>query len=118
MSKKGILIFRSIDEKNYLNHNYLNGKILAKESILMRFGYSVSQAEGLSEYRRHKILSVLVDNSILTKSEIISYLDFFINQRKSEKFALAVSKWEIDREYIRKYKIGEYSKIGVVYKNS
>ena len=83
-----------------------------------QFGYSVSQAEGLSEARRHKILSVLVDNHILTKSEIISYLDFFINQRKSDKFAMAVAKWTIDRDYIRNYKIGEYSKIGVIYRDN
>ena len=83
----------------------------------MQFGYTVSQTEGLSEERRHKILSVLVDNHILTKSEIISYLDFFINQRKNDKFAMAVAKWTIDRNYIRNYKIGEYSRIGVVYRN-
>ena len=116
--KQGVVAFRSVDEKSYLSQNYLNGNLLAKESILMQFGYSVSKAEGLSEARRHKILSVLVDNHILTKSEIISYLDFFINQRKSDKFAMAVAKWTIDRDYIRNYKIGEYSKIGVIYRNS
>lgn len=116
LRKKGVVVFRAIDERNYLNQNYLNGRLLAKESILMQFGYSVSQAEGLSEQRRHKILSVLVDNHILTKSEIISYLDFFINQRKNDKFSMAVSKWTIDRNYIRNYKVGEYSRIGVVLK--
>lgn len=115
--RKGIVAFRTVDEKSYLSQSYLNGKLLAQESILMQFGYTVSQTEGLSEERRHKILSVLVDNRILTKSEIISYLDFFISQRKSDKFALAVAKWTIDRNYIRNYKIGEYSRIGVVYKN-
>ena len=115
--RKGVVAFRTVDEKRYLSQSYLNGKLLAQESILMQFGYTVSQTEGLSEERRHKILSVLVDNHILTKSEIISYLDFFISQRKSDKFALAVAKWTIDRNYIRNYKIGEYSRIGVVYKN-
>lgn len=117
LRKRGAVVFRAVDEKNYLNRNYMNGKILAQESVLMQFGYSVSQSEGLSETRRHKILSVLVDNHILTKSEIISYLDFFINQRRNEKFAMAVAKWTIDRNYIRNYKIGEYSRIGVVYRN-
>ena len=116
--KQGVVAFRSVDEKSYLRQNYLNGNLLAKESILMQFGYSVSQAEGLSEARRHKILSVLVDNHILTKSEIINYLDFFINQRKNDKFVMAVAKWAIDRDYIRNYKIGEYSKIGVIYRNN
>ena len=88
LRKKGVVAFRTVDEKSYLNQNYLNGKLLAQESILMQFGYTVSQTEGLSEERRHKILSVLVDNHILTKSEIISYLDFFISQRKSDKFSV------------------------------
>lgn len=117
ISKRGIVACRSTDEKSYLNQTYMNGKKLAQESILMQFGYTVSQAEGLSEERRQKILSVLVDNHILTKSEIISYLDFFISQRKNDKFARAVAKWELDRNYIRNYKVGEYSRIGVIYKN-
>lgn len=118
LCKKGIVACRSTDEKSYLNQTYMNGKKLAQESILMQFGYTVSQAEGLSEERRQKILSVLVDNHILTKNEIISYLDFFISQRKSDKFALAVAKWELDRKYISNYKAGEYSRIGVIYRNN
>lgn len=111
------ICFRSIDEKHYLNQKILNGKLLAQESVLMQFGYSVSQTEGLSETRRQKILSVLVDNNILSKSEIISYLDFFISQRQNDKYAIAVSKWTNDRNYIREYKIGEYSRVGAVYKS-
>ena len=75
---KGTLVCRISDEKTYLNGTTSeNGMRLAQESILMQYGYNVSQLEDLSSARRKKILAVLVDNDVLTKSEIISYLDFF-----------------------------------------
>ena len=83
---------------------------LAQESILMQFGYTVSQEESLSASRRQKILAVMIDNKVLSKSEIISYLDFFINQ---SKFELAVSKWEMDRDFVQEYPTGEYTQFGV-----
>ena len=67
---------------------------LAQESILMQFGYNVSQQEGLSATSRQKILAVLIDNKIMTKNEIISYLDFFISQRsKQSRMEIAISKY-------------------------
>lgn len=88
--------------------------MLAQESILMQYGYNVNQMEGLSSTRRQKILAVLIDKSILGKSEIISYLDFFISQRKTQsKFQIAISKWEDDREFVENYRLGEYHLYGV-----
>ena len=87
---------------------------LAQESILMQHGYTVSQEEGLSPTRRQKILAVLIDNKILTKNDIISYLDFFISQKKSNhKFEKAISKWQNDREFVAEYKIGMFKMIDV-----
>ena len=80
----------------------------------MQYGYNVSQTEGLTELQRRKILSILVDLKILTKNDIISYLDFFINMRESNPlFERAVAKWEEDREFISEYRTGDYQKIGV-----
>ena len=93
---------------------------LANESILMQYGYSVSQTEGLSATNRRKILAVIIDNKILSKSEIISYLDFFINQRSSLwNMTNAISKWEADREFVENYKIGQFMQHGVkaIYRN-
>ena len=88
---------------------------LASESILMQYGYNVSQGEGLSQTTRRKILATLIDRHILSKNEIISYLDFFINQRQSNsKYQIAISKWELDREFVENYKIGKYKEIGVL----
>ena len=74
----------------------------------------MSHSLDLSSARRKKILAVLVDNDVLTKSEIISYLDFFINQRKHQsRFEKAIEKWESDKEFIEDYKNGSYKQYGV-----
>ena len=73
----------------------MRGRKLANESLLMQYGYNVSEMEGLSSIQRHNILSVIIDNNILSKSEIISYIDFFISQRRTmENMKTAILKWE------------------------
>ena len=80
----------------------------------MQYGYSVSQEEGLTSAARRKILALIVDHKILTRNEIIGYLDFFINQRKNQpRFEKAIDKWEQDREFISEYRAGEYIQYGV-----
>ena len=115
LKSRGTPICRVSDEKTYLKgNNYVNGMKLAQESTLMQYGYSVSQEEDLTEARRHRILAVMIDNKILTKTAIISYLDFFISQRQFQpKFEAAISKWENDREFVSDYHKGSYTKYGV-----
>lgn len=108
LKHKGIPLCRITTEDSYLKSKVpAGGMNLAPESILMQYGYSVSQKEGLSDFQRQKILSVLIDNKIMTKSSIISYLDFFILQKKKNpNYKNAISKWQDDREYVSGYKIG------------
>ena len=114
LKKKGMVLCRVTDEKNYMKSGYINGMKLAQESLLMQYGYNVSQIEGLTATGRQKILAVIIDNKIMSKSEIISYLDFFISQRSSiPKMEVAISKWEADREFVENYKIGQYTQFGV-----
>lgn len=114
LKKKGIPICRVSDEKTYLKSSFANGMRLAQESILMQYGYNVNQAEGLTGTRRKRILAVLIDKKIMSRSEIISYLDFFICQRQSNpKFELAISKWEDDRDFVESYRVGEFHQYGV-----
>ena len=78
-------ICRTNDERAYLSGAMSEtGMRLAQESILMQYGYNISQIEDLSSLRKKKILALLVDNNILTSSDVISYLDFFISQRKHQ----------------------------------
>lgn len=114
LKKKGMVLCRVTDEKNYMKGGYVNGIKLAQESLLMQYGYNVSQTEGLTATARQKILAVIIDNKIMSKSEIISYIDFFISQRSSNsRMEVAISKWEADREFVENYRIGEYTQFGV-----
>lgn len=114
LKKHGMILCRVTDEKNYMKTGYVNEMKLAQESLLMQYGYNVSQIEGLSATGRQKILAVILDNKIMAKSEIISYLDFFINQRSSiPMMEVAISKWEVDREFVENYRIGQYTQYGV-----
>ena len=121
LKKKGTPLCRISSEKAYLKGtgNY-NGMNLQAESILMQYGYTVSQEEGLSSSRRQKILAVLIDNKVLTKNDIIGYLDFFISQKKNNHiFEKAISKWLDDREFVAEYKMGSYKEYfinGIHYK--
>lgn len=115
LKMKGTPVCRVSDEKTYLSGiSFMNGMMLAQESVLMQYGYSVSQEEGLTSARRRKILALMIDNEIMTRSDIISYLDFFISQRKSlPRFEKAIEKWESDREFVSEYRSGRYSQYGV-----
>lgn len=107
---EGIPACRITEEKAYLKSNLDASQLkLAQRSILMEYGYSVSQQTGLSDTERRRILSTLVDLNILTRADIIGYLDFFINTKSSfEKYRTAVEKWRSDRDYISKYRKGSY----------
>ncbi len=117
---KGIPLCRISDEKTYNSNNMvINGMHLAQESLLKQYGYTVSEAEGLSQFVRRNILGFLIDSKVLTKNEVISYLDFFINQRKFQyKFERAISKWKSDRDYIAEYRIGDFREycVGEIYR--
>lgn len=114
LKKKGILLCKVTDIKSVNKFFYINGEKLAHESLLMQYGYSVSQINNLSEERRKKTLAVIIDNKILSKSEIISYLDFFINQRLSiSNMETAITKWTEDRDFVQNYKMGAYAQFGV-----
>ena len=114
LKRKGIILCRVTDSKTYAKGGFMNGSKLAQESILMQYGYNVSQTVGLSARQRQKILAVMIDNKVLSKSEIISYLDFFIRQHGSRNnMGIAISKWEDDREFVEHYRSGEYTKFGV-----
>ena len=114
LKKKGTIACRISSEKAYIKGTTTVGNmVLAQESVLKQFGYSVSQTDGLTRIRRCKILALVIDNKILTRAEVIGYLDFFISQHKSPSFAIAVSKWEEDKGFLHTYKIGSYLNYGI-----
>lgn len=108
----GIPLCRVIDEKVYRNSVseslFSNG--WSQESLLRQYGYSVSIEEGLTAERRQKILAVMIDIGVITRSEIKNYLSFFIRIRENNPvFELAISKWQEDLEFVSEYNKGHYT---------
>ena len=120
---KGIPICRTSDIKNEVDslstdHNYSVYNRMASESILKKFGYSVSREQDLPEDRRRNILAAIIDFDLLTKSELDSYLSFYINTKKNQwkadgslQYEAAVEKWESDRKWLSCYKIGSLREV-------
>ena len=81
-------------------------------SPLRKWGYTVSQAAGYSDIQRQGILEDIIDYHIMTKDEILSYLNFFmkLNHNGSD---MALAKWKEDRDYIANYKLGSSKRIRV-----
>ena len=86
----------------------------SEESILRVYGYNVSEKEGLYPEQRKKLLALLIDSEIISKAGVLSYLNLFINQNKTQDSKeKAVAKWEEDREFISEYNVGSYTQYGV-----
>lgn len=104
LKSSGTIACRVQEEKAYY-HGGKGFNDLADQSILMEYGYSVSSTRNLSPLTRHRILSMIIDNGIMQKSEIVNYLEFFINQRKyqSKNFDNAIDKWQSDISYVMGY---------------
>lgn len=120
----GIPLCRVIDNDSYIsisgNNKHTNNPFgnFSSESILRQYGYNVNQQDDLSEIQRRRILSAIIDYRILTKSEVISYLDSFINLRKNQRnldgtlrHNNALNKWKADRCWITKYRKGSFIEV-------
>ena len=75
------------------------------ESVLMGYGYSVSEANQISDRDRREILSEIVDLEILTVHQIVGMLDFFCNLHSGTRYTSARSKWMSDKQFIVNYKV-------------
>lgn len=114
---------QNLGQKNEVNvlsddHNSSVYNRIASESILKKFGYSVSQKQDLPEDRRRNILAAIIDFDLLTKSELDSYLSFYINTKKNQRradgslqYGAATEKWESDRKWLSCYKIGSLREV-------
>ena len=80
-------------------------KPLQKENLLHALGYDVSQKKKLSTYERQSILKeIIVLKQRMTKKEVINHIEWNIKmQHHDPRMKLAISKWEDDLKYIKKY---------------
>lgn len=106
LKEQGIILCRVSDEKSYLNSyddQFFNSEGMAQSSILKQCGYSVSQNSYLTSDARKKLLCMIIDNGILTSSDVLSYLDWFIRMREGQySMRNAIEKWQSDLDYIRR----------------
>ena len=82
--------------------------VLSEYSPLKLNGYSVSQQDGYSRYDRQYILSTVIEKGALLKSEVVRYLEYFINMNgRRTGNEIALSKWKQDLEFVLQYKMSE-----------
>lgn len=105
LKKNGVIRCEVLSYKEYANGDKSEFGELNSVGPLRKWGYTVSQNAGYSEIQRQGILEDIIDYHIMSKDEVLSYLNFFmkLNYNNSD---IALAKWKEDRDYIAEYKIG------------
>ena len=112
LRRQGKICCRVFDEKRLSNPGISGEFNMSDTSVLMDYGYSVSSQKNIPVAQRQGILAMMIDNGIITKTGIISYLNFFITHLgNNEGMEFAVSKWEEDKAFVQAYKTGQYKKV-------
>lgn len=70
------------------------------QSLLMAYGYTVKKESKLSLEQRRAILVNIIDNKILSKDQVLSYLDLFQRINPSDQ---AKKCWQDDIVYVLNY---------------
>lgn len=76
---------------------------MASESPLKLCGYNVSQMGGLSTATRQFLLAKIIHGGIMTKLDVVHYLEHFINMNGAKKKVLALEKLCDDLDFVHKY---------------
>ena len=107
LKRRGHILCKVCDNREFEKLHYVqnnNGFANSQESLLMLYGYSVSQTKGLTARHRQAILAMLIDEQIMTRVEIVSYLDYFIRiRRRQPSMSMAISKWTEDKAFVENY---------------
>lgn len=117
----GTPLCQVITEKQYLNGSYLKmNPGMAQKSLLKICGYSVSATEGLSDQERQRILESIIENGIMTRHEVIQYLNYFISMRKNQSrdMSEAISKWKKDVNFVENMRLSGVSRyiVNTIYR--
>ena len=102
--KYGTPICRTITIESYIKIR--DGKLQYNdESLLHSLGYNVNAQEGLTDRERQRILSIVIDEGAMHKSEVLSFLDYLIRRSTSNpRLENARGKWSRDRQFVSQYK--------------
>lgn len=78
--------------------------VLAEASPLKLCGYSVNQQDGYTSQMRQYIISKIIDRGIMSKSDIVRYLEYFISiNGRQKRNQLALTKWKEDLNFTLAY---------------
>lgn len=81
---------------------------LAEQSLLKLCGYSVSASDGFSAEERTGLLAAIIDNGVMSKSDVLNYLHWFVQYNGNKPGnEIAVEKWKSDISFVRDYHIGD-----------
>lgn len=87
---------------------------LSEASPLRLCGYSVNQQENLSRETRQYIIRKIITLDIMSKSDVIRYLEYFINMNgKRRGNQIAISKWKEDLAYTLTSNFDEQNKFNI-----
>ena len=91
-----LIEYKKISESGY--HSW------AKKSLLRSYGYTVNVQDNLSDDERHRILSFVIENDIMSVDEAVSFIEWLINRNSNKDFYNARLKWMRDIQFLRNYK--------------
>ena len=105
LKEKGILVCKVVEEEFWLDREKGNGyDNLSQESILHMLGYNVNAQKNLSKEQRWRLLEIIVDEGVLTATEVRSHINWLIRRSKNiNNLNDARLKWEADVEHISNY---------------
>lgn len=112
---KGILVCKMVEKDYWLSSSNQQGYMnLNKESLLHILGYNVNAQADLSKMQRWGLLEVIVDEGIMTVTEIQSHLQWLIKRSNNNRnFEDARFKWEMDYNHISGYKSSKRTVVDV-----
>lgn len=83
-----------------------------EHSLLNLCGYNVGQKDNLSAITRQQILREVIELGLMSKSEVIKYLDHYINLNRGQSSKrLAVEKWSKDLDFVNSYRLSSQRKV-------
>ena len=103
LKNKGTILCNVVEE-TYWSNDHKGFYIVNNESLLFKMGYNVNAINNLDSRERQKILGTAMINKMMTRTEVLSHLDYLIRRSQGNvSLANAVNKWKEDRAFVRNF---------------
>ena len=111
--EQGVLLCSVEDRTHHYLQKHSNQKYnTIGESEVHKMGYNVRKDFGYTEKQRHVILANIIENTNITRHEILSVIDAGIARHQSKTtHQHAVQCWLSDREFVANYKAGDMPEV-------